>query len=117
MGEGKFVAFRIQNLTNATIEFELQAKHERWRGSTATIQTSLVLGVPDTEAIYQVSLLHTTKKEHLLQHLCMYAYVYIIPNNNCNLLNSMTKYGSCMPRLSAGWCISNIDWFNSTIEC
>ena len=57
MGEGKFVAFRIQNPTDTTIEFELQAKHERWGRTSATIQTSLVFGVPGTKAIYQVSLL------------------------------------------------------------
>ena len=81
MGEGKFVAFRIQNPTDTTIEFELQAKHERWRGTTATIQTSLVFGVPGTKAVYQVSLLITIQKPIPLKRKTFYstsACIYII---------------------------------------
>ena len=53
MGEGKFVAFRIQDQTN--IEFELQAEHKYWgRNHRVTMQTSILFGIPQTKAIYKV---------------------------------------------------------------
>ena len=74
MGEGKFVAFRIQDQTN--IEFELQAEHKHWGTNRGvTMQTSILFGIPQTKAIYQV---HNMYIQYKNDHLRNYTHAIII---------------------------------------
>lgn len=87
MGEGKFVAFRIQSQT--TIEFELQAEHKQWSPRpVATMQTVIIFGIPRTKAIYKVHI-NCTVKYPLRNYMRYYNSIYTI--KVCMLLAIIAK--------------------------